>query len=419
MEHPETYQYELIKKLAFIRYGGTEDEAKAAAILQGEIASFGGESELMEFEIPAWNITRCHAEVTAPFQREIPCVAQGRSGQLPEGGAELKLRYVEYNSPAGFYGLDDLSDSAVLVNPPLDKDLYGELVARKAAAILVIAMDKWYEEKPLPFRALRDHLGDQGKIPTFTLRSQDAMALVRDGAETARLELRQEEMPHTSRDVLAVIPGTEIQDECVVLTGHFDSVHEGPGTWDNASGAATLMYIYNHFLHNPPRRTMRFIWCGSEEQGLFGSKAYVAQHPDLLPSIRMCFNFDMCGTILGRDEIFVTGSDELKTLTQAICDQAGRPAELHIGVHSSDSAPFADKGIPAVGLSRGTRTGEIHTSNDRIDILSPQALHGNGEFFCEFIHHFVDAKVFPVKREMPENMVEELDKYFKRDTKKK
>ncbi len=415
MENRNTYSYDMVKKLSFVRFGGTQEELRAAELIQSEIASFGGESALVEFNIPAYQIETCRMEAMG---REIPCVGYGRSGELPEGGVNLKLKYIELDCPAAYFGLEDLSEYAVLVNFPLSMDLYRELTARHAGAILVIASDKWYntpETTDLTPRALRDTMLTFGKIPSFGLRSRDAMELLRSGAETVHLELRQEEMENPSRDVLAVIPGTEITQESVILTAHYDSVLVGTGSWDNATGAATLLYLYVHFRNHPPKRTMRFLWCGSEEQGLLGSKAFVAQNPELLPSIRFCFNFDMCGTILGRNELFITGGEDLKTLCQALCDEAGYPAEMHTGVHSSDSAPFADNGIPAVGLSRGTRTGEIHTRYDLIDILSPEKLKENAEFAAFFIRRFVDSVIFPVKREQPEDMKQELDKYFKRD----
>ncbi len=418
MENRETYQYELVKKLSFVRFGGTEEERKAAELLQGEIRSFGGESELMEFEIPAYEVQKCAITVTAPFRREIECVAYGLSGQFPEGGEELELRFIEVNSPAGFYGNEDLTGCAALINGPMTFDFYKELVKRKASAIIVINMDKWYntaETTDLVSRAMRETMLKVGKIPTFTIRSKDAAAMVLDGAEKVRVELRQTETTHTSRDVLATVEGTEITDECVVLTAHYDSVNEGTGSWDNATGAATLMYIYEHFLKNPPRRTMRFIWCGSEEQGLYGSKAYVEQHKELLPSVRFCFNFDMCGTILGQNELFLTGGEDLTAIAEQICNEAGYPVTTRKIVHSSDSAPFADCGIPAVGLSRGTRSGEIHTRYDLMNTLSPKKLVENGDFAVFFISRFVNSAVFPVKRELPEDMVKEVDKYFQKD----
>lgn len=417
MENRDLYQYEIVKKLSFVRYGGTEQELKAARMIQQEIAALGGQSQLMDFQIPAYQMETCRLSVTAPFCREIPCQGNGRSGQLPEGGMDLDLRYVEMNSQAAFLGMDDLSGCAVLVNT-LDLELYQELVNRKAAVILSIAQEKWYNTPAttdLIARPLRDTMLALGQIPTVTIRPSDAMEMVLDGAAKVHVELRQQECSNTSRNVIAEIPGTG--KDWVVLTAHYDSVTVGTGSWDNATGSANLLYIYDHFLRNPPKCSMRFIWCGSEEQGLLGSKAYVAQNPEALESIRFCFNFDMCGTILGSNHIAITGAESIKTICQQICDEAGYAASFEMGVHSSDSAPFCDHGIPAIGSSRYARCGEIHTRNDLLPLLSPAQLVKNGDFAIFLISRFVNSAVFPVKREMPDEMKKELDKYFKRTKK--
>ncbi len=88
---------------------------------------------------------------------------------------------------------------------------------------------------------------------------------------------------------------------------------------------------------------MRFIWCGSEEQGLLGSKAYAKAHSKLLENeIKFGFNFDMCGTILGVNSVCATGGDELKNYAEAFCKEYGINAAVHQDVRSSDSATFAD-----------------------------------------------------------------------------
>jgi hypothetical protein len=85
-----------------------------------------------------------------------------------------------------------------------------------------------------------------------------------------------------SFNVIAEIPGTDpaLKDEVVMIGGHFDSWHGGTGATDNAAGSATMMEAMRilQTLGVKPRRTIRIgLWTG-EEQGLFGSRAYVAQH---------------------------------------------------------------------------------------------------------------------------------------------
>lgn len=410
MNIPETYSYDLLKRLAFPRFGGTEHELRAARLLQEEIASLGGQSELQAFDIPAYRIERAGVTVTSPFTRSVDCVAWGFSGQLPEGGVELKLQYVEMNSPAAFRGLDDLSSAAVLVNR-LDEEMYRELVARHAAAILEISFDKWYlADADLMPTELRPHLSRHGIIPTFTIRAHDATNLMREGARTVRLELRQQSFSAVSHNVVATIRGTGLSDEWAAVTAHYDSMSITPGAWDNASGAATVMALCRYFLQNPPLRAIRFIWCGSEEQGLLGSKAYTAQNAALMPSCRMCFNYDLCGSVLGENAIDFVGPEELGTLVRELCGQAGFPAYVGPYVDASDSALFAHRGVPVVCPSRGHWTSlEYHTRHDTIDTVSPRKLHEMVEFSARMISHFVNAPSFPIPRAIPADMVAELE----------
>ena len=54
-------QISLVKKLSFVRYGGTEEELRAARILLDEIQGAGGEGELMDFPVPASRVEACAA----------------------------------------------------------------------------------------------------------------------------------------------------------------------------------------------------------------------------------------------------------------------------------------------------------------------------------------------------------------------
>jgi len=83
-----------------------------------------------------------------------------------------------------------------------------------------------------------------------------------------------------SYNVVAEIPGTDLKDEVVMLGAHFDSWHTGTGATDNAAGSAVCMEAVRilQSLGLKPRRTIRIgLWSG-EEEGLLGSRAYVAEH---------------------------------------------------------------------------------------------------------------------------------------------
>ena len=81
-------------------------------------------------------------------------------------------------------------------------------------------------------------------------------------------------------NVIGEIPGGAKKDEVVMLGAHFDSWHSGTGATDNAAGSAVMIEAMRILktLNLKLDRTVRIgLWSG-EEQGLFGSKAYVKEH---------------------------------------------------------------------------------------------------------------------------------------------
>ena len=81
-------------------------------------------------------------------------------------------------------------------------------------------------------------------------------------------------------NVIGEIPGTTKPDEVVMLGGHFDSWQGGTGATDNGTGASVAMEALRILttLHKPMARTVRVALWGGEEEGLYGSQAYVQQH---------------------------------------------------------------------------------------------------------------------------------------------
>lgn len=409
---------DFVKQLSFVRVGGTEAEKHAAALIEEEIKAVRSQAdhpavkpeERMPFSIPSALVKSCSVKA---MDRELFCAPFLRSGNIDR---TLRLLYLELGSEIDFAQVGDLSDTAVLLDELVEADVYKRLTEHHAAAFL-IPKGKYYftnEEASLYERALKDHFSCYGIIPGFIITGADATALVQSQADSIHVTLIQENIEKESQDILAVIEGTSFPEQSIVLTAHYDSVHLGTGAWDNATGATALLAIYRHFAAHPPKRTLRFVWCGSEELGLFGSHAYIAQHEALWDSIQCCFNFDMCGTALGPNEIFVTGEKELKTYAEQFCRRTGYSARIKECVHSSDSAPFCDKGIPALGLSRGTDTCEIHTIHDLPAPLSEAAFQKNVDFAIRIIQDVADAAVIPFEKKMSEERKKDLDKFFHR-----
>ena len=95
--------------------------------------------------------------------------------------------------------------------------------------------------------------------------------------------------PVKGYNVVADLVGTEKPDEIVIVSGHFDSWN-GPGSQgccDNGTGSMTALEAARILtkVGAKPKRTIRFVLWSGEEQGLYGSKGYVKNHPDELPKI--------------------------------------------------------------------------------------------------------------------------------------
>jgi carboxypeptidase Q len=110
------------------------------------------------------------------------------------------------------------------------------------------------------------------------------VARLLDAKENVELELDVRAQFHdhdgTQWNTIAEIPGTDKKGEIVMLGAHLDSWHAGTGATDNAAGSAAMMEAIRILkaLDVKPRRTIRIgLWSG-EEQGLLGSRAYVAKN---------------------------------------------------------------------------------------------------------------------------------------------
>ncbi len=123
-------------------------------------------------------------------------------------------------------------------------------------------------------------------LPQLVLAAEHYNRLVRMVQKEAhpKLEIDIETRYHdgdvNSFNIIAEIPGSDLKDEIVMLGGHFDSWHAGTGATDNAIGCGVALEAVRILkaIDAKPRRTIRIaLWTG-EEQGLYGSRAYVADH---------------------------------------------------------------------------------------------------------------------------------------------
>ena len=125
-------------------------------------------------------------------------------------------------------------------------------------------------------------------IPQMTMATEDYNRIARmiKHGEKLKMKVNIQTKYHDDDpmgyNTVAEIPGTDpkLKDEIVMLGGHLDSWHSSGGATDNGAGCAVAMEAARILLATglKPRRTIRVALWSGEEQGLFGSAAYVKQH---------------------------------------------------------------------------------------------------------------------------------------------
>jgi hypothetical protein len=129
----------------------------------------------------------------------------------------------------------------------------------------------------------------------------------------------------------------------------------------------------------------------------------------------------MIGCIMGKFIACCTTEEALVGYIKYMGAELGFGIGPYQDVYSSDSTPFADKGIPAVSFARiaPPNTATIHNSYDTKAVMSAQQMLKDIAFIVAFTNRMASAAVCPVERTMPDNMKDKLDIYLCRKRDKK
>ena len=389
---------------AYVRMGGSPEELKTAEYLQKCCADMGLEATIEGFAVDMANL------------QEVEFLADGVSvtckGYLNAGSAEVEapFYYLRSTDP---YSLSLCKGKIVMIEGYLGYWIYQDLLENGAVGFVTFDGNANYTDFDIDQRELRSFVSKGNKIPGVNINAKDAIKLVDQGVTTAKIVLKQEEYQGESHNVILDMPG-EI-DEYIVLTAHYDSTSLSQGAYDNMSGSVGILGIAEHFAKNPHRYGLRFIWCGSEERGLLGAKAYCANE-EALKNCVLNINLDMIGCIMGRFIYCVTGEEKLCNYISYFGNEVGFPIDGRQDVYSSDSTPFADKGIPAVSFARiaPANTATIHNSYDTIAVMKGEQMIEDINFIMAFTERMANAKFCPVAREIPDSVKDKLDIYLAR-----
>ena len=401
---------QILQDTAYVHTGGSPEELKCAQYLVEQCAKLGLEAHIEEFDVAMADMKKASLLVDG---EEIPCKGYFCSGS---GEVEAPLYYLP-NDDAG--SLAGCKGKIVLVDGYMRHWLYQDI--REAGAVGFISYDgnANYADEDIDQRELRAAVHQGNKLLGVNINAKQAIKLVRDDAKMAKIVLEQDEYVGKSRNVVLDLPG-EIE-ETIVLTAHYDTTSLSTGAYDNMSGSIGLLGIAEKFAKEPHRYSLRFVWCGSEERGLLGSKAYVAAHEDELSKFVLNVNLDMIGCIMGKFIACCTCEEKMVHYIEYLGTMEGFGISVRQDVYSSDSTPFADKGVPALSFARIApgNTATIHNSYDTLAVMKAAQEAKDIDFINVFVSNMANAKRCPVSREIPEKMKDKLDIYLTRKRDKK
>ncbi len=201
-------------------------------------------------------------------------------------------------------------------------------------------------------------------VPTISMSCEDYGLLYRlaENDQGPVIQVEAEASfgePAPTFNVMGSVRGTEKPEEYIILSAHFDTWDGGSGATDNNSGSINMMEtlrILSEAYPNPKRSIIAGLW-NSEEQGLNGSRAFVADHPEIVENIQAVFNQDNgTGRVVSISMQGFTGAgaffgDWLSSIPGEITRHIDLTIPGSPGGGGSDYASFVCAGVPAFSLS--------------------------------------------------------------------
>jgi carboxypeptidase Q len=236
-------------------------------------------------------------------------------------------------------------------NPAFSRERYQFFKDEGVAAVL---QDSNKEDALLNMTGIGGRTYDIGALPVAFIASpnyQQIWRLMQRGPVQVEVEMTNSfsEKPVEVYNTVAEIRGSEKPDEVVILGAHLDSWDLGTGTTDNGTGSMVVLEAARAMekLGLKPKRTIRFVLFSGEEQGLNGSRAYVAAHREELPKISAVLIHDTgTGKVLS---IGMMGNYQDREIVDQVLSPLHEIGLLEPSLRTltgSDHASFNEAGVP-------------------------------------------------------------------------
>lgn len=218
--------------------------------------------------------------------------------------------------------------------------------------------------------------GDPEGLPVVAITREQYNQIHRNVSNDIPVELevlmrnRFHEEDLMAYNTLAELPGSDKADEVVMIGAHLDSWHMGSGATDNAAGSVIMMEAMRILktLGVQPRRTIRVALWSGEEQGLLGSRAWVANNQDEHDRISAYLNVDNgTGRLRG---IWNQGNVRAIPVFEQILwpfRDLGVVAVKHGNTGGTDHLAFVAMGIPGFNFIQDPIEYGINTHHTELD----------------------------------------------------
>ncbi len=391
------------------------------------------------FTVPnSWREGHTQIEVTAPFRFQVRGVSSAWVPATPEGGIESEVLDGGWGSPGRILRIGKKARGKILLIRSQEVKTFYDLsveqrnttVALREAAEVGAAAVLFMSTRPrgLLYRHVNILDGRLDLLPTALLSREDALRIVRliEAGRKVRVKVdlpNQVGGPFEARNVVAEIRGRERPGEVVIVGGHLDSWDLGSGCLDNGCNVALILEIARSLVASElqPKRTVRFVLFGAEEQGLLGSRAYVNSHRDELDSVVAVVIHDMgVGKINGYS---LGGRHDIEDgLIDAMRPVAGRGANAHSfeAFFGTDHFDFLLEGVPALVALQDTTeyVPNYHSTADTFDKISLTDLRSQAGIAAVTVFELADREKRlgqRLTRQQLEHLIEEsrLDEQLK------
>lgn len=383
------------------RQAGTEAEALGRAwtvkwLKANGFANVADEPYMMDTWVPG-DVMR--AAVVAPFPQPLSVVPLGNSAATPAGGLTAPVvRFASYAdleaAPAGsLAGKIAFIDHAM--RPTQDGSGYGfagparwtgpGLAASKGAVATVIRSIGTENERT-PHTGGTAFPAGVTPTPAVALSNPDADNLARMFERAGRraiamtLELNPRRLGQTeSGNVVGEIVGRDPKLPPALLACHLDSWWNGTGAFDDGAGCGIVAAAARHVAAaGRPLRTIRVLFAGAEETGLWGSRAYAAAHKGepVFVGLESDFGADRVWRI---DSNFTASDPELyRKLARGVARFGVAPSAA-VANGGADLNWVREQSGALIDLRQdGTRYFDFHhTNNDTLDKIDPAQLRQN------------------------------------------